>query len=61
MAAEALRQDPKASGECFKRCFLTGNGAELREMLVPVKPKSLFGGGDYSGYVDMGFDLFDKQ
>ena len=61
MAAEALRHDPKASGERFKRCFLTGNGAELREMLVPVKPMSLFGGGDDSGDVDMGFDLFDKQ
>ena len=62
MAAEALRHDAKASGERFKRCFLTGNGAKLREMLVPVKPMSHFGGDpDDSGDVDMGFDLFDKQ
>ena len=61
MAAEALRQHPKEAGERFKHCFLTVNSTELREMLVPVEPTSLFGGGDASDDVDMGFDLFEKQ
>ena len=61
MAAEALRHDATASGACFKRCFLTGNGAELREMLAPIKPTSYFRSGDASDDVDMGFDLFDQQ
>ena len=61
LAAEALRQHPREAGERFKHCFLTGNSTELREMLVPVEPMTLFGSGDASSDVDMGFDLFDKQ
>ena len=64
MAAEALRQYPKVSGERIKHCFLTVNGTELREMLVPIEPMqtSRFARQcDADSDEDMEFDLFDKQ
>jgi hypothetical protein len=60
MAAEALRQYPKVSGERIKHCFLTGNGKELREMLVPIEPM-LVETRARSDLEDMGFDMFEKQ
>ena len=60
MAAEALRQYPKVSGERIKHCFLTGNGAELREMLVPIEPM-LVETRARSDSEDMGFNMFEKQ
>ena len=61
MAAEALRQYPKVSGERIKHCFLTGNCAELREMLVPIEPMHVETCTRTDSEEDMGFDLFDKQ
>jgi hypothetical protein len=61
MAAEHLRNGASVAkpsvtvGARFKHCFLTGNGAELREMLVPLESMSVDRGTDD----DMGFDTFD--
>ena len=61
LAAEALRQHPKAAGERFKHCFLAGNSAELREMLVPIEPMHVETRPRADSEEDMGFGLFDQQ